>query len=582
MADQGKITPGQPSKNEFLKAGSNALRGSLAAELELENDANAVGGASANLLKFHGVYQQDDRDRRTELRRAGSGGREHTFMVRTKLPGGFLTGAAYLELDRLAGRYANGTLRITTRQDIQFHGVLKRNLKRTLRAVNDSLITTLGACGDVVRNVVTCPAPNEENGRLRLLELAREISDHFLPATKAYAELFLDGEPYTPDAAAEPEEPFYGATYLPRKFKIGLALPHDNCIDVHTNDLGLLAVLDGETLIGWDVLIGGGLGMSYGVKTTYPRLATPIAFARPEELMDVIEAIVLVQRDHGDRSDRKQARLKYLVDKRGSDWFRDELAQRLGRTPEPPVNERVTAIEDHLGWGTQPDGDWFLGLYVENGRIRDTERVQQRTALRRAVERFALGLRFTPQQNVLLTGVAAADRRALVSLLAEHGVSVQPPAAARRAAMACPALPTCGLAVADAERALPEVVDELEAVLYELGLEEEPLSVRMTGCPNGCARPWVADIGFVGRTAGAYNVYVGGNPEGTRLNTLVAELVTQGQLVVTLRPLLEAYHDDRLPDEGFGDFCLRRGPVQLARLVEQVRRPEPEPAGVGV
>lgn len=572
MADEGRATPGQPSKNEKLKAGSDSLRGSLAEELA-GADAS-VNGAAANLLKFHGVYQQDDRDERAALRASGAGGREHSFMVRTKLPGGAVTATVYAELDRLAGTYGNGTLRVTTRQDIQFHGVLKRNLKRTLREVNDALITTLGACGDVVRNVVVCPAPTAENERYGLQSLARAISDRFLPRTRAYAELFLDGDAYAPEKTDNlqpdgvPEEPFYGETYLPRKFKIGLALPHDNCLEVHTNDLGLLAVLEENgNLRGWDVLVGGGLGMSFGSKSTYPKLAEPVAFARPHELMEIIDAIVGIQRDNGNRSDRKQARIKYLLDRWGVERFREEMTLRLGRTPEPAVNQRVLGVADHLGWGEQSDGRFFLGLHVENGRIKDEGRLLLRTALRLAVQRFHLGVHFTPQQNLLLTGVAPDDREALVLLLHEHRVSIEAPLAMRRAAMACPALPTCGLALAEAERALPAVVDELEGLLVKLGLEDEPLSVRMTGCPNGCARPWVADLGFVGRTANAYNVYVGGNPEGTRLNTLVAELVPAERLAETVRPLLELYRRQRRLDEGFGDFCLRRGPAALAKLI---------------
>ncbi len=576
MADSGRAVAGAPSKNEHLKAGSNALRGSLAEELAREGDS--INGPAANLLKFHGVYQQDDRDRRAELRHAGEGGRQHMFMVRTKLPAGDVSGATYLELDRLAGKYANGTLRITTRQDIQLHGVLKRDLRRTLREINDALVTTLGACGDVVRNVVCCPAPTDENAWLQLLETAHALSDHFLPRTRAYAELFLDGEPFdqssTGTDAAE-QEPFYGAAYLPRKFKIGLALPHDNCIDVHTNDLGLLAVLERGRLHGWDLLAGGGLGMSFGVRTTYPRLASPIAFVPAEELFAAVEAVVAIQRDFGNRSDRKLARLKYLIDDWGIERFREELGRRLGHTPALPVNPPVTGIADHLERGEQPDGRLFLGLHVENGRIRDDQQSRLRSALRLAVERFNLDLRFTPQQNVLLTNIRREDEHALLALLAEHGVAVEPPLPARRAAMACPALPTCGLALADAERALPAVVDDLEELLIHLGLGAEPLSIRMTGCPNGCARPWVADIGLVGRTGGAYNIYVGGNPEGTRLNGLVAELVPAQRVTATLRPLFEMFRLDRQGSEGFGDFCDRVGHATLAQEVERAVKADP-------
>lgn len=575
MADEGRATAGQPSKNEKLKEASDSLRGSLADELA--NAAPNVTGSAANLLKFHGTYQQDDRDQRAAARRTGEGGRAHSFMVRTKLPAGALPGPAYLAFDRLAGEYANGTLRITTRQDIQFHGVLKRNLAGTLRAINAALVTTLGACGDVVRNTTACPAPYGEAVRLGFDALAHAISDHFLPRTHAYAEIFLDGEPFTdgdaPSAGGSaPEEPFYGATYLPRKFKIGLGLPHDNCIDVHTNDLALLAVLDerGE-LEGWDLFAGGGLGMSFGVRTTYPRLATPFGFIPAGEEIELCEAVVAVQRDHGNRSDRKQARLKYLLDDWGTARFREAVAAQLGRPLAASRGVPVDAITDHLGWGDLADGRLALGLYVANGRIQDTDTVLVRTALREAVTRFGLDVRMTAQQNVLLIGVAPEDRDALTALLDVYGVSTQPPLAMRRAAMACPALPTCGLAVADAERVLPAIVDALEDVLIDLHLDAEPLSVRMTGCPNGCARPWVSDIGFVGRSLGLYNVYVGGNPEGTRMNSLVAELIHEDRLVETLRPALTAYARARAPGESFGDYCLRRGPAQIARLIEDAQ-----------
>jgi sulfite reductase (ferredoxin) len=567
MADAGRAEAGKPSGNEILKAGSQALRGALLDELA--NTQPNVTGPSANLLKFHGTYQQDDRDARAALRRDGKSGRTHSFMVRTKLPAGDVPAGAYLELDQLAGAYANGTLRITTRQDIQFHGVLKRNLVRTLRAVNEALITTLGACGDVVRNVTACPAPAGESARLGFEALAHAISDHFLPRTHAYAELFLDGEPYQPSDGA-PEEPFYGAAYMPRKFKIGLGLPHDNCIDVHTNDLALIAVLDADGAIaGWDVFAGGGLGMSFGAKTTYPRLASPLGYVPAGDEIAICEAVAIVQRDNGNRSDRKQARLKYLIDGWGEQRFHDEVAAQYGKPLPPGRAAPLTEIADHLGWGEMPDGRLYLGLYVANGRIKDDGTARQRSAIRTLVQRFGLGVRFTAQQNVLLTGVAPDDRTAVEAVLAEHGVAVTPPLPLRRAALACPALPTCGLAVADAERALPAVVDELEEIVAALGLEDEPLSVRMTGCPNGCARAWVSDIGFVGRSRGLYNVYVGGNPQGTRLNALVAELVPQERLAAALQPALAAYARERDAEESFGDFCLRLGQERIARLVEQ-------------
>ncbi|HEV8304557.1 MAG TPA: NADPH-dependent assimilatory sulfite reductase hemoprotein subunit [Gemmatimonadales bacterium] len=540
---------------EKVKEASRGLRGALAQELAAET--SHFEDDTAQLLKFHGAYQQDDRDTRRARSDAGDEP-AYSFMVRCKIPGGVLTAEQYLALDRLAGRYGNGTLRITTRQDNQFHGVLKGDLKATIRALNDALVTTLGACGDVQRNVVCCPAPVPGGLRNAALDAARRISAHLLPRTRAYHEIWLNGERVGGDPPAPESDPVYGERYLPRKFKTGIAFPDDNCTDVYSNDLGFVVIADGDRIAGFNVLVGGGLGMTHGKKTTYPRLADALGFVAPDEIVEVAEAVVTVQRDYGNRRDRRHARLKYLLEARGLEWFRGQVEARLGRPMAPPAAVRVTDVHDHLGWHDQGDGRAFYGLFVENGRIADAEAVRLRSAVRRIVEDLRPGVHFTPQQNLLFTGIADGQRATLEALLADHGVpALDAVSTVRRWSMACPALPTCGLALAEAERALPGVIDDLECELARLGLADERLTVRMTGCPNGCARPYTADLAFVGRSADKYTIFVGGNLEGTRLAVAYADLVPRDRLVVTVRPLLERYRAERLPGEGFGDFCRR-------------------------
>jgi sulfite reductase (ferredoxin) len=540
---------------EKVKEESRGLRGDLGEQLVSGSDHFSDTGAQ--LLKFHGTYQQEDRDQRRE-RRGTDSEPDHQFMVRCKIPGGVLTGEQYLVIDELADRYGNGTLRVTTRQGNQFHGVLKGDLKATIRAVNDVLVTTLGACGDVVRNVISCPAPVAGGLRAAVLQVARQLSDHLLPRTQAYHEIWLDGEQV---AGGPPEvDPIYGTRYLPRKFKVAFAFPDDNCCDVHSNDLGFLAVTQGDRLAGFNVLVGGGMGRTHGKTDTYPRLADTLGFAKAGEAVAVAEAVVKVQRDHGNRSDRRHARLKYLLEAQGLDWFRDQVERQLGRRLAPAAAVEVAAIEDHLGWHEQGNGRSFLGVFIENGRIRDGEDRRLRTALRRVVETIGSGVHFTPQQNLLLTDIPDRQRRLVDKILSDHGVAGHRAlSVVRRWSMACPALPTCGLAVAEAERVLPDVVADLEGELERLGVADAVLTVRMTGCPNGCARPYTADLAFVGRSLNKYGVFVGGSMLGTRLGTLYADLVPRDRLVATVRPLFERFRDERLDDERFGDFCYRVG-----------------------
>jgi len=562
------VGPGVGSKVEHIKSESNHLRGQIGEELA--QDSTHFSDAQVQLIKFHGIYQQENRDARQARKAAGSE-KAYQFMVRSRIPGGMLTAEQYLVEDELAGRYANGTLRITTRQGFQLHGIFKGDLHSTIHTINEALLSTLAACGDVNRNVMACPAPAANRAQAQVQEIAHHIAMHLAPRTHAYHEIWVDGEQVETVTLSEGDEsePIYGPTYLPRKFKIGVAFAGDNCIDVYTQDIGLVASLEGEHLGGFTILVGGGMGMTHGKTQTFPRLATPLCYATVDEALPVVETIVMIQRDYGDRQNRKHARMKYVVEERGIAWFREELERRLGHSVQDPHTITWHDVEDHLGWHTQDDGRWFLGLYVENGRIKDDDTMQLRSGLRHAIEEFRPNIRLTAQQNILFTDLTETQRGPLMGLLAQYGIPTDPAEiGTRRFAMACPALPTCGLALAEAERALPSVIRQIEADLHALGLGNEPLSVRMTGCPNGCARPYMGDIGLVGRTKDIYNVYVGGDMLNTRLNSLYAASVHIKDVVATVRPLLALWRDERIPGEAFGDFCYRVGLEYLHSQVE--------------
>jgi sulfite reductase (ferredoxin) len=549
---------------ETLKASSHRLRGTLAEEL-------AAGGIQVSedayqLLKFHGSYEQFDRDTATDRKQHGME-KEYQFMLRVRMPGGRLTAAQYLALDQLADDRANRTIRITTRQGIQFHGILKGELKPAIADINRTLLTTMSACGDVVRNIMSSPTPTSDAKQARIWEDAQALSEHLKPKSRAYYEIFLDE---APNPSADEEEPLYGPTYLPRKFKIGITHEADNTIDVLTNDLGIIARFDGETLLGYTIAVGGGLGMTHNNARTYPRLATPIAFVEPGDLFPIVDAVIALQRDHGDRTNRRRARLKYVVDDRGLPWIRDTLATYFGKplTEPPPLNLQVP---DLLGWHEQGDGALWLGVPVAAGRIQD-EGKRLRKALRAIAQRFAPGLTLTPQQDVLLTGIAPADRDAVEAVLRDHGVTLaadMTPMA--QYALSCPALPTCGLALTEAERMHPEIVGGLDALLARHGLSDRRISVRITGCPNGCARTYAGDIGIVGRMPGFYAVFVGGDFEGTRLNFKLLEKVAHANVISLFDPLFAAWASEGEAGEGFGDFCHRLGPDRLLSLQPAAR-----------
>jgi sulfite reductase (ferredoxin) len=550
---------------EHKEQGQN-LRGTIAEELANPNVAS-FSEANKSLLKFHGSYQQEDRDARKNRSRAGLG-KHHMFMVRCRIPGGRLTAAQYVAVDDLAGRYANGTLRLTTRQGIQLHGVLKGDLKATIAGINATLLTTLGACGDVERNVMVSPAPHYHAGvHAQLQETGRLIAAQLTPRTRAYHEIWLDGEAMH-QVPAEPEvEPLYGKVYLPRKFKTGIALPEDNCIDIYAQDLGLLAIVENGNIAGYNVLVGGGMGMTHGNHNTFPHLAKPVCYVPARAVLAVAEAVVRLFRDHGNRADRKRARLKYLVHDWGVDKVREVLAEYVGAPLQMPRPVDVVGFKTHHGWHPQAGGRWYFGLSVENGRIKDEGAMRLRTGLRAIIQRFQPDLRISALQDLLLCGLEAAARPELEAMLAEHGIKRPDQlSTVRKLSMACPAIPTCGLAISEAERALPGIIDRLELEIERLGLEEEKLTVRMTGCPNGCARPYQSDIGLVGRSGDKYSVFVGGNVLGNRLSFLLRDLVPAREVVPLLVPLLEDFKEHRQGREGFGDYCQRRGTAYLQGL----------------
>lgn len=540
---------------ETLKKESRNLRGGIANELT--EPAPKFSSQSAALLKFHGMYQQEDRDARRIARQEG-GEKHYMFMVRSKVPGGQLSVEQYLVHDRLAREYGNGTLRITTRQDFQIHGVLKGDLQPTLQALNQELITTLGACGDIARNVVTCPSPAADRVALRLQEYALAITRFILPKGRFYHEIWLDGERITPD---EPEEePLYGRAYLPRKFKTAIAFPGDNCIDVYSNDIAFVPELEDGELTGFTLIAGGGLGMTHHKKETYPRLASPIAFIAPEQLLATVEAMIGIHRDFGDRTDRRHARLKYVIEEMGVPAVRAELERRLEAPLADPRELIWHDAADHLGWGSEGDDRWYLGLPIANGRIQDSDESETLTGLREIISRFGYGVRLTPQQNLLLCGIPSRERPAVELLLRRYRIArAESLSGLALNSLACPALPTCGLALSESERVFPDLLRDLERELIALGLGDEQISVRMTGCPNGCARPYTSEIGFVGKTAGIYDVYAGGSFHGTRLAEVIAESVPFDRLVERLRPHLRSFKDGRLPGERFGEFCTRAG-----------------------
>ena len=543
---------------EDIKQGSGRLRGTLTDSL-----ANPVTGALADadqvLIKYHGSYQQDDRDIRDERRQAKLEP-DYSFMIRTRTPGGVVTPAQWLGLDAIATTYAERGLRITTRQAFQFHGVIKGKLKPTMQAINAQLMDTLAACGDVNRNVAVAANPLESRAHAAVYAQAAALSKHLLPNTRAYYEIWLDEQRVA--GSGEEDEPIYGNAYLPRKFKIGFAIPPVNDVDVFAQDLGFIAVLEDGDVVGYNVAIGGGMGTTHGDAETYPRLADVIGFVTPDQVIAVATAVVTAQRDFGNRAVRKRARLKYTIDDRGLDWFTSQVEGRAGFTLLPARPFGFEHSGDRFGWVEGHDGRWHLTLRLLSGRILDGADGAHLTGLREIAKVHAGDFRMTPNQNLVIAGVPAGQRAGIDALVQAHGLDGYRSASPLRLkSVACVALPTCGLAMAEAERYLPAITAKLESLLAGHGLQEAPILLRISGCPNGCSRPYLGEIALVGKAPGRYNLMLGADHRGQRLNTLYRENIAEPELLAALDPLFARYAAERGHGEGFGDFLVRAGVV---------------------
>lgn len=563
----------KPSKLEGLKERSNFLREPVATEIL--QDTTHFTEEATQILKFHGSYQQDNRDNRAKGQE-----KDYQFMLRTKNAGGLVPPELYLTLDKLAEEYGNQTLRVTTRQGFQLHGILKKNLKSAIAAIIKSMGSTLGACGDLNRNVMAPPAPFKNQPEYQYAwEYANNIAELLTPQTGAYYEIWLDGEKAIsaeedPEVVAarqkngtgtvvhNSEEPLYGTYYMPRKFKCSVTVPGDNSVDLYSQDLSLVVITnEKKELLGFNVFAGGGLGRTHNKEETFARLADEICYVAKEQVYDLIKAIVATQRDYGDRTDRRHARLKYLINDWGVDKFRSKVEEYFGKPLEPFKPLPEFKYKDFLGWNEQGDGKLFLGISVENGRVKDEGSFQLRTALREIVQQFNLPIRLTPHHNIILYDIEPEKQQVIQDILTRYSVQADPNAinGLVRYSMACPAFPTCGLAITESERAMPSVLKRIELLLDKVGLEKQHFVVRMTGCPNGCARPYLAELGFVGSAPEAYQVWLGGSPDQTRLAMPYMERLHINELETQLEPIFVYFKQSRSFGETFGDFCDRIG-----------------------
>ena len=544
------------SRNELIKEASDYLRGTLAEGLR-EEITGAIVEDDQQLVKFHGMYLQDDRDLRSERTRKKME-KAFAFMIRVRIPGGVLSPAQWLALDQVARDYGNGGMRLTTRQTVQLHGIIKSNLKATLKQIDAVLLNSIAACGDVNRNVMCGANPSQSRAHAAALELARAVSDHLMPRTPAYREIWLDGERI---AGGEDEvvEPIYGKTYLPRKFKVVVAVPPSNDVDVFAHDLGYIAILDDKgSVTGWNVTAGGGMGMTHGEPDTYPRTADVMGFCATKDAVAIAEAVVTVQRDWGNRLNRKHARLKYTIEDRGLDAFRAEVVRRAGVQLSPPQPFTFTSTGDRYGWSDGADGQSHLTLFVQNGRLLDNAQAKQLSALRQIAQNHDGNFRITPNQNLIVANIPT-EKQTEIHWIAKEAGLLAPWSGLRRNSMACVALPTCGLALAESERYLPDLLTALDALLAARGLTPDDIVIRMTGCPNGCARPYLAEIGLVGKGPGRYNLYLGAAFDGSRMNKLYAEDLEHAAILAALDPIFAAYAAERQKGERFGDFTIRAG-----------------------
>ncbi|MEO0453527.1 MAG: NADPH-dependent assimilatory sulfite reductase hemoprotein subunit [Verrucomicrobiota bacterium] len=536
---------------EEVKDKSRSLRGAL--KDTISSGETHFSDEDLQLLKFHGSYQQDDRDLRTERRKAGLD-KAWSFMIRSKIPGGELSSEQYIVHDIAAEDLANGTIRLTTRQGIQFHGILIGDMDGVIQQIVDCGLTTWGACGDVVRNTMACTLPLDTPAHREALELSRKITEVYLPHSTAYSEIWLNGERLEIEKE-DADEPIYGKHYLPRKFKIGIAVPPVNDIDIYSQDVGIVPHESNSEVTHYTFLVGGGFGMAHGKKETYPCLAKPLCTVEKDQVMETLEAIVTTQRDFGNREDRKQARMKYLIEKKGLDWFRREVASRVNFAVQDPRALDLDSVSDVFGWNEQGDGKWFLTVYVPQGRIKDTESVTMRKAFREICEELNPTVRITPNTNLMFCNVDASDKEKIDAILTKHNVAdATQMTVAHRMSHACVSLPTCGLGLAESERVFTGVMNEVDDILRDLSLEKEPILFRMSGCPNGCPRPYNADFSFVGRAPRKYAFYVGGSYRGDRLVGLQEKVITQDEIPLKVRPILEDYVENRQEGETFSDY----------------------------
>ena len=551
---------------ETIKEGSDYLKGTI--DQEIAGSVDHFDKSNIQLLKFHGTYQQDDRDSRLTARKTGAG-KAYSMMVRLRIPGGRIRSDQMLSMLDLCERLGNATMKITTRQTLQLHGILKDDLRETIAYINDMALSTLAACGDVNRNIMCCPAKRAGSIHADMEKMTDELTEALAPQTPAYHELWLT-DPETGEKTLEgggAVEPLYGPTYLPRKFKMGIALPEDNCIDIYTQDLGLLAVVRGGAIIGYNVLVGGGMGTTPSAKKTFPALAKRLAFITPDQAVGISKAILKVQRDNGNRHDRKTARMKYLINDWGIEKFRTEVETYYGQSLADCTEDDVHGFDDHMGWQEQGDGKWSYGLNIENGRLYDNEDRQLKATLRSICNEFKTELRMTGHQSVIFTDIDEADKEKLIGFVKQHHVpTTEETSTVRRWSMSCVALPTCGLAITESERRLPSIIDGLEAPLAKLGLDKERFTIRMTGCPNGCARPYNADLALVGKAKGKYTLYAGGGWLGNRLAYIYKDLVPDEVVVDELVSIFAAFKANREEDESLGTFCTRVGKEDLAVL----------------
>lgn len=559
MEDNNNISSAPPSPIEIIKESSNYLRGTITESLN-----NPLTGSMKEqdqvLIKFHGTYQQQDRDLDDE-RKHQKLEPLYSFLIRVRVPAGITSPAQWLALDGLADKYADKTLKLTTRQAFQFHGVLKRNLKTTMQEINNTLLDTLAACGDVNRNVMTSANPFESPLHAEVAEDAKKISAYLTPQTAAYHEIWLDGK--LVEGGEKDEEPLYGKTYLPRKFKTAIAIPPRNDSDVLSNDLGFIAIIENGQLAGYNVTVGGGMAYTFGNNNTYPRVADVVGYIPKTEIVKVSEAVLVFQRDHGNRSDRKNARLKYTIDRLGLDYFHSELKRTHNIEIEATRPYKFTTLGDKFGWSQSADGYWHYTVFVEGGKLVDRAGYPAKTAIREVAKIHTGSFILTGNQNVVIAQVSEKQKPKIENILKKHNVvDGKSLSQLRQNSIACAALPLCGLAFAEAERYLPSLVDKLDKVFEANGLLDEPISIRMTGCPNGCGRPFLAEIGLVGRAPGKYNLYLGASFVGDRLNKLYKEMLSEEEIISALTPILEDYAKTRDQNERFGNFVIRKGYVK--------------------